>query len=1516
MSVVTEVSRAAALHAPQLSAPVVSPVAREFHASTRAPTPSGGAVLDPEPTSAFFHALAASPARRFTSSFASQARGSSRRPDDADHDDYVYEAPPTRNTLFGSRTSAAAFATEGTRRGARADKEPFATSSSSSSSTAAPPGSGTGSGSAFGSGSGSGSGSGKRGGSDEEDGGAVPPGDVSEQSHATDSAARERDAPPSDAGTAAETGAAAGTETGAGSGSGSESSGSGGSGTEVDTDVLADDDVYVNTRAPRRTAADADAPARAGDKRVNSSSSSSSSSGSGAKSGSSAPWVEGGGGGAPGDSSSTGAAGGNGSGGDSKAVVPHGVNAPKLSSVIALPSASRPLFPGLYYPLVIKDERLVRQLMELRKRSLPYVGVFLKKVTKEDDFAKGKSHLDSVVLGQPPIPLPAEDAPTTSCTLDEIHRVGTFAQVYRISKLEKGGYSVILVGLRRCEILSARAEEPFLSVNIRHVDEPTPANRRFAADGSLRSAKDLEEEENVIRTYSTEIIATLKECIKNNFIFHEQLSFLLNNVDWSNPATLADVCATFTTADAGKLQEVLASYDVVERLSKTLLLLRKEIELSRMQQDLSKQMNDSMKKIHRKNMLHEQLKLIKRELGLEKEDKDELGSKFSERLKDKTVPAEIQAVFEDELLKFQRLEQSSMEFNLTRNYLDWLSSMPWGVYSEQCFDLARAENVLNEDHYGMEDIKDRIMEFIAVGKLLNQTPQGKIMLFVGPPGVGKTSIGKSIARALGREFYRFSVGGMNDVAEVKGHRRTYVGAMPGKLVQALKKTNCANPVILIDEVDKIGRGGSQGDPSSALLEVLDPEQNASFLDHYMDVPIDLSKVLFLCTANVLESIPGPLLDRMDVIRLSGYVTQEKEHIAKNYLEPTVRTKVGIAPEQASISVPAIHSLIKWYCREAGVRNLQKHIEKIYRRVAFAIVKGTPTPITVGVKDLTDYVGQQAYTTERLYPRTPVGVVMGLAWSASGGAVLYLESELSDAVRVARRARAEGGDVVTIASRDADAAADAAAAAAGASKGSNKAESKADDDEDEDGGKGGKKSKGGPGNGALHVTGQLGDVMKESSSIAYTLAKAYLGRLVTEGAAIRARAAAAGQAVKSVPTVESAPLPPLRTREPTLKQSKRMTLVDKTTKVSAPTAFAVGGATTDAVSADSAASAPMELAKPVEPATGGAKAVAAAPAVAAPQASAVAVADGEADADHDEFVGVDGSRAPALPAAAPLDPAVAWVTDVPSPSFFADHHLHVHFPQGAVPKDGPSAGIALVCCLLSQALDRPLVPDLAMTGEITLTGKVLPIGGVKEKVIAARRAGVNHIIAPLANLKDFAELPGYISAEMTVYFCDSYEEVFRVAFGLPYAFNGADAAPTYVKVFPREEVPEANPPHLPEAGEAAAAATAALATAAAPSALSGSADSSSSSKGSGSDSDAGSDTSSDSSSGSGSSGSDSAAGNNSTSRSSSSSSSSSSGGASASGANSEARVGSSFAADVSSALRTLFGRPAPVTATAP
>jgi ATP-dependent Lon protease len=630
----------------------------------------------------------------------------------------------------------------------------------------------------------------------------------------------------------------------------------------------------------------------------------------------------------------------------------------------------------------------------------------------------------------------------------------------------------------------------------------------------------------------------------------------LSHSDFTEPGKLADFAVALTTAGREELQDVLETVDLHTRIDKALLLLKKELDLSKLQNTITQKMEQGISKTQREFFLREQLKTIKKELGLEKDDKSLDAEKFETRLKKRTVPADVSNVIKEEMDKLSVLEVQSAEYAVCRNYLDWLTIVPWGVYSEEKHDLTQAKKVLEADHFGLKDIKERILEFISVGKLCGGV-KGSIVCLVGPPGVGKTSIGKSIARALGRQFYRFSVGGMRDEAEIKGHRRTYIGAMPGKMIQALKFTQTMNPVIMLDEVDKLGNS-YHGDPASALLEVLDPEQNKDFLDHYLDVRCDLSNVLFIVTANVLDTIPEPLKDRMDILRLSGYIMEEKIQIAQKFLIPRNRKEMGIKATDVTFTVGALKHLINGYARESGVRNLENNLKKILRKIAVKLVKTQEeaerkkkktkhTTYTITEKNLEQYVGKPIFNSDRFYPKTPVGVCMGLAWTSHGGATLYVEALNNPADKT-----------------------------------------------------------------EMKLTGQAGDVMKESSQIAWSYLQGNY---------------------------------PKYTERP----------------------------------------------------------------------------------------------------------------------FFDKNQVHLHIPEGATPKDGPSAGITMVTALLSLLKSVPVAQNLSMTGELTLTGKVLPIGGVKEKVIAARRSGVKTLIFPKENKRDFDELPPYIRKGLQVHFVDNYEEVYRVAF---------------------------------------------------------------------------------------------------------------------------------------------------------
>ncbi|KAK3147463.1 hypothetical protein QOZ80_3BG0282650 [Eleusine coracana subsp. coracana] len=515
-------------------------------------------------------------------------------------------------------------------------------------------------------------------------------------------------------------------------------------------------------------------------------------------------------------------------------------------------------------PIYVKDPKLLQALIENRKRSIPYAGAFLVK----DDEATDPNTATNSESEKNIHNLKGKEL------MKRLHGVGTLAQITSIQ-----GDLVVLLGHRRLQITEMVAEDP-LTVKVDHLKD-----------------KPYDKDDDVIKATSFEVISTLRDVLRTNSLWKDQVQTYTQHMGDFNYTRLADFGAAISGANKLFCQEVLEELDVCKRSRLTLELVKKELEITKLQQSIAKAIEEKITGDQHRYLLNEQLKAIKKELGLETDDKTALSEKFRERIKAKkgNCPPHVLQVIEEELTKLQLLEASSSEFSVTRNYLDWLTVLPWGDYSDENFNVHHAQHILDEDHYGLADVKERILEFIAVGKLRGSS-QGKIICLSGPPGVGKTSIGHSIARALNRKFYRFSVGGLADVAEIKGHRRTYIEAMPGKMVQCLKSVRTSNPLGLIDEIDKLGRGHS-GDPASALLELLDPEQNANFLDHYLDVPIDLSKVLFVCTANVVEMIPSPLLDRMEIIAIAGYITDEKMHIARDYLEKNTREASGIKPEQ-------------------------------------------------------------------------------------------------------------------------------------------------------------------------------------------------------------------------------------------------------------------------------------------------------------------------------------------------------------------------------------------------------------------------------------------------------------------------------------------------------------------------------------------------------------------------------------------------------------------------------------------
>jgi ATP-dependent Lon protease len=759
-----------------------------------------------------------------------------------------------------------------------------------------------------------------------------------------------------------------------------------------------------------------------------------------------------------------------------------------------LPVSARPFFPGQAVPLLMEQENWNETMEEVANSTHMLLGVVLS--TSET----------------------AEAAAPES-----FKQIGTVCRVHRIQKSE-GRLQVLVECLQRFRIKKVVHREPPFTASVEYLPEP------------LSDSKE-------IKPYAVAIINTIKELLPLNPLYAEELRMFLDRFGPDDPSHLTDFAASLTTSDKFQLQGVLETVELLPRMEKVLELLHRELEVVKAQASIRKTVEERMEKQQRDFLLREQLKAIQQELGIEKDDRTAELDKFKERLEKLKLSEQAQARVDEEMDKLAVLEPGSPEYSVTRNYLDWITLLPWGIDSEDKLDLQFARTTLDKDHYGLEDVKERILEFLALGIMKGQIA-GSIILLVGPPGVGKTSIGHSIAEALGRKFYRFSVGGIRDEAEIKGHRRTYIGAMPGKFIQAMKDAGTENPVIMLDEIDKIG-ASYHGDPASALLEVLDPEQNSDFLDHYLDLRFDLSKVLFICTANQLDTIPRPLLDRMETISLSGYIASEKLQIARKYLVPRQLDRAGLKRRDIKLNSPVLRAIIEGYARDAGVRRLEKQIGKIVRKAVVKILEGAKKPIDISLENLKDYLGGPLFKDERNL--SGAGVVTGLAWTAMGGATLNIEAVATHEF-----------------------------------------------------------------NRSFKLTGQLGDVMRESAEIAY-------GYIVS----------------------------------------------------------------------------------------------------------------------HAEAFEVDQS-------------------------FFQKAFIHLHVPAGATPKDGPSAGITMASALLSLAKQKP-VRNIAMTGELTLTGQVFPVGGIREKVIAARRAGIRELILPEDNRSDFEEVPEHIQKGLKVHFASVYEDVVPLLF---------------------------------------------------------------------------------------------------------------------------------------------------------
>ncbi|HEX7125056.1 MAG TPA: endopeptidase La [Thermodesulfobacteriota bacterium] len=717
----------------------------------------------------------------------------------------------------------------------------------------------------------------------------------------------------------------------------------------------------------------------------------------------------------------------------------------------------------------------------------------------------------------------AEEEPTP----DEIHRVGSVAAIMRMLKLPDGRVKILVQGLAKARILEFVQTKPTFIVKVEALPEPA-LEPSLEAEALMRSVRE-----------QLEKIAQLGKAFSNDILL------LLENV--SEPGRLADLVAANLGLKVDQAQQILEAESPVERLRKVHDLLSKEIELLSVQQRIQTQAKEEISKSQREYFLREQLRAIKSELG-DTDDKAEEINELREKIKAAAMPPDVEKEALKQLRRLEQMHAEAAEASMVRTYLDWMVDLPWSKSAPDEIDIKKAKQILDEDHYDLEKVKDRILEYLAVRKL-NPKMKGPILCFVGPPGVGKTSLGKSIARALGRPFVRVSLGGVRDEAEIRGHRRTYVGALPGRIIQGMKQAGANNPVFMLDEIDKIG-ADFRGDPSAALLEALDPQQNHAFSDHYLNVPFDLSRVVWITTANLLDPIPSALKDRMEVLRLSGYTEEEKLRIARRYLLPRQLAENGLTADRLELGDAAVRTIIQSYTREAGLRNLEREIGAICRKVARRIAEGEAGPFKVTAQNLHRYLGAPKHLPDEDIGVDDVGVAIGLAWTEVGGDILSVEATSMK------------------------------------------------------------------GKGRLTLTGQLGDVMKESAQAALSYAR---------------------------------------------------------------------------------------------------------------------------------------SRADAL--------------GIPKDAF-DERDFHVHVPAGAIPKDGPSAGITIATALVSLLTGVPVRHDVAMTGEITLRGRVLPIGGLKEKTLAAARAKIRTIVIPERNRKDIEELPAYLTRKVTFVPVKTMDQVLEVALRRP------------------------------------------------------------------------------------------------------------------------------------------------------
>lgn len=774
------------------------------------------------------------------------------------------------------------------------------------------------------------------------------------------------------------------------------------------------------------------------------------------------------------------------------------------NKLIIIPLLGHPVYPGVFTPLMINDPEDTKAIEEA------YAG----------------DGLIGVVMLKNEVEYPS---------LKDVYSVGTVARIIKKINLPDGGVNVFVSTIKRFKIKKVlNQKEPMVAI-VEYLDDDESGSR------------------TEIRALTRAIISEMKEVSENNPLFSEEMRLNMVNID--HPGKIADFIASILNVEKKDQQRILEMLNVRQRMETVLVFIKKEQELLRIQKRIQTELNDRIEKNQREYFLKEELKSIKEELGMITDAKTSDYQKFADKIASFNFTGEIKETVESELEKFSLMDPNSSEFIVSRNYLETITMLPWNTETKSNFTIDAAKKSLDSEHYGLEDVKKRIIEYLSVRKLKGDN-KGSVILLVGPPGVGKTSIGKSIATAMNKAFFRFSVGGLRDEAEIKGHRRTYIGAMPGKIIQGLKIVKTNDPVFLIDEVDKM-ESSYRGDPTSALLEVLDPEQNINFRDQYLDLPFDISNILFILTANSLDTVPEPLLDRAEVIRLSGYIDQEKIEIAKKYIIPKNLEKNGLKKNQVKYDKSALNFLVTSYARDSGVRNLEKCFDKIHRKYVTELLVESETKnnkeilnnnILITPELVLKYLSKPIFNEDEILKADKVGTALGLAWTSMGGDVLLIES-------------------VAILGRE-----------------------------------------------GLQLTGKLGDVMKESANIALSWAKRYV---------------------------------------------------------------------------------------------------------------------------------LENNIAP-----------LSW---------FKKNTIHLHFPEGATPKDGPSAGITITTALLSLIKNKPMKKSFAMTGELSLTGNVLPIGGLREKVVAAKRNKVTNIIIPKANERDLEKIPEIIKKGIKFYPVSSMEEVINLVF---------------------------------------------------------------------------------------------------------------------------------------------------------